>query len=179
MFETGHPAFEKAGFYFGIEMRKAPITKDCLADVAAMKRMIDSNTVCLVASAPEFAFGNYDPVTKVAAIAKSYGIGCHSDCCIGSYINPFIKECGYKLAYEYDFTVPGVTSISCDPHKYGYGPKGCSILMFREKRLREYQFFVSTDWCGGIYATTCFAGSRSGAIVAGTWAAMMKIGRNG
>ena len=72
-----------------------------------------------MASAPEYGFGNYDPVIEIAALAKSYGIGCHCDCCLGSYVNPFIKELGYEMATEFDFKVPGVTTISCDPHKYG------------------------------------------------------------
>lgn len=80
---------------------------------------------------------------------------------------------------EFDFKVPGVTTISCDPHKYGQGPKGCSILMFKEKKLREYQFFVCTDWTGGIYATTGVAGARNGSNIAGNWAALAKLGRNG
>jgi len=75
--------------------------------------------------------------------------------------------------------VPGVTSISCDPHKYAYGPKGCSLLLFREKELRNYQFFSTTEWNGGIYATTCIAGSRPGAVIAGTWASVLKHGRDG
>jgi sphinganine-1-phosphate aldolase len=57
---------------------------------------------------------------------------------LGSYINPFIKELGFKQEYDCSFAVPGVTSISCDPHKYAYAPKGCSLLMFREKKLRDY-----------------------------------------
>lgn len=116
---------------------------------------------------------------KIAALAQSYGIGCHSDCCLGSYVNPFIEELGYKLEYKFDFRVPGVTSISCDPHKYAYGPKGCSILLFREKKTREYQFYCNTTWNGGIYATTCIAGSRPGAVIVGTWASMREMGRNG
>ena len=83
------------------------------------------------------------------------------------------------MAYEFDFTVPGVTSISCDPHKYAYGPKGCSILLFRDKQTRDYQFFCNTEWNGGLYATTCIAGSRPGAVIAGIWASMLKNGRNG
>ena len=90
----------------------------------------------LVASAPEYAYGNYDPVPQIAALAKSYDIGCHVDCCLGSYINPFIKELGFELECENDFSVPGVTSISCDSHKYAYGTKGCSIVMFSDKKLR-------------------------------------------
>jgi len=109
-----------------------------MCDVAAMKRNIDKNTIALVASAPEYAFGNYEPVAEICALAKPYGIGVHVDCCLGSYVNPFIKKLGYKLAYEHDFKVKGVTSMSCDPHKYAYGPKGTSICMFSNKRLREY-----------------------------------------
>jgi len=135
--ETAHCAFDKAGFYFGIEVRRVPMAKDTfLADFEGMKKAVDSNTVCLVASSPEYAFGNFDPVEKIAALAQSWGIGCHSDCCLGSYINPFIEELGYPLAHLFDFRVEGVTTISCDPHKYGYGPKGASILMFRSKKLR-------------------------------------------
>jgi glutamate/tyrosine decarboxylase-like PLP-dependent enzyme len=103
MSETAHAAFDKAGFYYQIEIRKIPITKDFMADFDAMKRAVDKNTICLVASAPEYAYGNYDPVEKIAALAQSWGIGCHSDCCLGSYVNPFIKELGYKQAYDYDF----------------------------------------------------------------------------
>lgn len=177
--ETAHAAFDKAGFYYQIEIRKIPITKDFMADYDAMKRAVDKNTICLVASAPEYAYGNYDPVEKIAALAQSWGIGCHSDCCLGSYVNPFIKELGYKMAYECDFKVPGVTSISCDPHKYAYGPKGCSLALFRDKRTREYQFYVNTTWNGGLYATTCVAGSRPGAVIVGTWASMLKYGKEG
>lgn len=179
MSETAHCAFDKGGFYFGIEIRKVPITKDFKCDVAAMMKAMDSNTICLVASAPEYAFGNYDPVSEIAEIALSAGIGCHSDCCLGSYVNPFIEELGYDLPYGFDFKIPGVTSISCDPHKYAYGPKGCSLLLFREKALRNYQFFSDTQWNGGLYATTCIAGSRPGAVIAGTWASILKHGRNG
>lgn len=177
--ETAHCAFDKAAFYFGFELRKIPLGKDFLADFENMKRAVDSNTVCLVASCPEYAFGTYDPVEKIAALAQSWGIGCHSDCCLGSYINPFIEECGYPLATKFDFRVPGVTSISCDPHKYAYGPKGASICMFRTKKQRNYQLYCNTEWNGGLYATTCIAGSRPGSVIAGTWASMLKFGRNG
>ena len=82
--ETAHAAFDKAGFYFNIEIRKVPIGKDLKADVDAMRRHVDSNTVAIVASCPEYPFGNYDPVQQIAAIAQRYGIGCHLDCCLGS-----------------------------------------------------------------------------------------------
>jgi len=178
MSSTAHPAFDKAGFYLGIEIRKVPHI-NYMVDLEGLKNSVDSNTIALVASAPEYVYGNYDPVGEIAGLAKTRGIGCHVDCCLGSYVNPFITKLGYKLAYEYDFKVPGVTTISCDPHKYAYGPKGAGILMFKDKKMREAQFFTNTLWNGGIYATTCIAGSRPGSVIAGTWASMMKFGVKG
>jgi len=92
---------------------------------------------------------------------------------------PFTEEAGFKIPYLYDFRVPGVTSISSDPHKYCYGPKGFSCLMFRTKELRRLTFKTVTTWSGGMYVTPTMAGSRSGAVIAGTWAAIMKQGRQG
>ncbi len=174
--ETAHAAFDKAGFYFGIEVRKVPLGADLLCDVPAMRNQIDSNTVCLVASSPEYPFGNYDPVPEIASLAERYGVGCHNDVCIG-FINAFAEEAGFSLAYEIDFRVPGVTSISTDLHKYAFGPKGYSVCLFRDRSLRDYQFFTCMDWNGGFYATPSIAGSRPGAVVAGTWAALVSIGR--
>jgi sphinganine-1-phosphate aldolase len=191
--ETAHCAVDKACFYFNIELRKIPVNKDFTADLNGIRKAIDSNTICLFGSAPEYAFGMYDNIQQIAALAMEKGIGCHSDCCLGSYVNPFMEQLGYPITSTpnplkdsidkgqtfVDFRVPGVTSISCDPHKYAYGPKGCSIAMFREKSLREYQLFCNTTWQGGLYCTTCIAGSRPGCTIAGTWASMLKHGVNG
>jgi len=134
---TAHAAFDKAGFLFNIEVRKVPITKDFRMDFKALQRQVDSNTVCLIASSPEYPYGTYDPLPKIAALAKKWGIGCHNDCCLGSFVNPFIKQAGFDVPHDFDFRVPGVTSISCDPHKYGFGPKGVSTALFKTKELRQ------------------------------------------
>ena len=176
---TAHAAFDKGAFYLGVELRKVPVLKDLTADVEGMRRQIDSNTVCIVASAPEYPFGGFDPVPKIAAIAQKYGINCHSDCCLGSFINPFTEEAGFKLPCVYDFRLEGVTSISCDPHKFCYGPKGCSVIMFRTKSLRRGSWLSVAGWAGGMYVTPTLSGSRSGAVITGTWAALLKQGKTG
>ena len=133
----------------------------------------------IVGSCPEYAFGNFDDLHSLSNLALEFGVGLHSDCCLGSFINPFIEEAGFTLPGLFDFRLPGVTSISCDPHKYGYGPKGTSVAMFRSKELRKGVFFGVADWTGGFYATSSMAGSRPGNIIAGTWAAMVKMGKEG
>ena len=131
MSNSAHAAFDKACFYFDIEVRKVPVTKDCKCDLRALKGKIDSNTIAIVASNPDYPYGNYDPTPDIAKLAMKWGIGCHSDCCLGGFINPFVEEAGFRLPNYFDFRVPGVTSISVDPHKYAMGPKGCSVLLFR------------------------------------------------
>ena len=79
----------------------------------------------------------------------------------------------------FDFRLPGVTTISADTHKYGYGLKGTSTLLFRDKELRNSQYFFRTDWTGGKYCSPGMDGSRSGGLLAATWASMVSLGREG
>jgi sphinganine-1-phosphate aldolase len=61
----------------------------------------------------------------------------------------------------------------------GFAPKGNSVLLFRTKKLRQYGYFVTATWPGGVYASPSLAGSRAGSLIAGTWAALMKLGESG
>lgn len=133
----------------------------------------------LVGSCPDYGFGNFDDMQELSKLALKYDIGLHSDCCLGSFVNPFIEKAGFKEPSPFDFRVKGITSISCDPHKYAYGPKGISTLLFRTKELRKTLFFAVSDWTGGFYATPSLAGSRPGNIIAGAWASLMKHGKDG
>ena len=148
-------------------------------DIAGVRSEIDSNTIMIVGSAPDYAFGNFDDIPTLSDMALKYGVGLHVDCCLGSFVVPFIEEAGYKVPYVFDFRLPGVTAMSCDPHKYGYGPKGYSVLLFSKKEIRKAGLFAVSDWSGGFYATPSLAGSRSGAVIAATWASLMKQGKKG
>ncbi|KAA8499174.1 Sphingosine-1-phosphate lyase 1 [Porphyridium purpureum] len=177
--KSAHAAFFKAGAYFGIDVEIVevdPVT--FAADVQAISRKINRDTVALVASAPSFPHGIVDPVREIAALAESRGIGCHVDCCLGSFLIPCVAEVDKSIP-AFDFSVSGVSSISCDPHKYGFAPKGTSVIMYRDAKLRAFQYHVSADWTGGVYATATLAGSRSGALVAGCWAVMTSMGKAG
>mmetsp|Transcript_12467 Transcript_12467/g.37729 ORF Transcript_12467/g.37729 Transcript_12467/m.37729 type:complete len:548 (-) Transcript_12467:175-1818(-) len=177
---TAHAAFDKAGHYFGIEVRHARCTfPEQAVDVAHVRSLIDSNTVALVGSAPQFATGTIDPIEELAELAEARGIGLHVDCCLGGFVVPFMAAAGSPPPHGFDFTVRGVTTISCDPHKYGFAPKGASVVMFRSKELRHHMYTFATEWTGGIYATPTMLGSRPGGVVAATWAAMMRYGEAG
>ena len=175
---TAHAAFMKAGEYFGIEVRRAWCNPNNFfeADVASMERLMDSNTIAIVGSAPQYPHGTMDPIPAIARLASERGVGCHVDGCLGSFLLPFLRE---ELPFAFDFSVTGVTSISCDTHKYAFAPKGSSVLMWRSKTLRQYQYSVCADWEGGLYATPTISGSRCSAAVAGAWATLLHLGEDG
>ena len=177
--ESIHVGVEKGCYYMGVQLRKVSLDRNYRTSAAALEAAIDSNTVALFCSAPDFSLGRMDPITEIASLAASRGVGCHVDSCMGGFIIPFMREKGLKLKEEFDFKVPGVTSISADAHKYGNGPKGLSILMYRTFELRRFQFYQKNDWPGGLYMTTGLHGSRTATSSIGTWAVMMQWGRRG
>ena len=177
--ETAHPAFAKAGHLFGVDMKIAPVDPVTLqVDLEWVRANIDADTVALIGSAPNYGYGTVDPITELGAIALEHRIGLHVDGCLGGFLLPFGRELGYDIP-AFDFTVPGVTTISADTHKYGYALKGTSVLAFADQSLRNSQYFYLTDWSGGKYCSPGMDGSRSGGLLAATWAAMISLGRSG
>jgi sphinganine-1-phosphate aldolase len=178
--ETGHPAFDKACHLFGIEVRTAPVDPvTTTVDLAAMADLVDENTIALMGSACNYPYGTIDPIEELGELAQRRGVGLHVDGCLGGFILPFGQELGVDHIPLFDFRVQGVTSISADTHKYGYAFKGSSTLLFRDKSLRNGQYFFVSGWTGGKYMSPGIEGSRSGGLIAATWAAMVQLGRDG
>ncbi|HLY17323.1 MAG TPA: aspartate aminotransferase family protein [Bryobacteraceae bacterium] len=175
---TAHPAFEKGAWYFGIKLVRVPVGPDLLADVDAMRAQINENTVALVGSAGNYPYGLIDPLERLSALAVEHGIGMHVDGCYGGFMLPWLERLGYPIPL-FDFRLPGVTSMSCDTHKWGYGPKGASVVLYRNRALRRRQYFTVSNWAGGLYGSPTIAGSRSEGISAATWAAMVSLGEEG
>ncbi|GBD85370.1 glutamate decarboxylase alpha [bacterium BMS3Abin02] len=175
---TAHAAFDKAAHYFGVRQVRVQIADDLRADPAAMEAAITSNTILMVGSAPDYPFGQVDPIEDLATIALGRGIGFHVDSCLGGFLVPWMERLGVRVG-RWDFRVPGVTSMSADVHKYGFAAKGASTILYRTPELRRFQFHVTTDWPGGIYASPSMAGTRPGGPIAAAWAALQAIGQDG
>ncbi|MEU0089985.1 aminotransferase class V-fold PLP-dependent enzyme [Kribbella sp. NPDC006257] len=176
---TAHAAFFKAAHYFGVRpivVDVDPVTfKARPGEIAAA---CDDNTVLVVASAPSYAHGVVDPVPEIAALAAERGVRCHVDACIGGWVLPYLRADGVEVA-DFDFAVPGVTSISVDLHKYAYTPKGASILLHRSAELRRPQFFAHADWPGYTMLNSTTQSTKSGAPLAAAWAVVQHIGDDG
>lgn len=176
--ETVHPAFEKAAHYFDMTTVHVKCDNDYRMDVAAAARAITRNTVVIVGSAPQYSHGIVDPIPELSDLALKRGLPLHVDACFGGYMLPWVEHLGYPVP-EWDFRVPGVTSISADIHKYGYGPKGASTLVYRNARYRKYQYFAYARYPGGLFGSPGFAGTRPGNIIAGCWATLQSLGVDG
>jgi glutamate/tyrosine decarboxylase-like PLP-dependent enzyme len=177
--ETAHPAFDKAGHLFGVEVRTVPVDPDTTTvrpEVVAAA--IDDQTIAIIGSACNYPYGTIDPIEALGKVAQEHGVGLHVDGCLGGFILPFGQELGYDIPV-FDFRIPGVTSISADTHKYGYSLKGTSTCLFRDKAYRNSQYFALTGWSGGKYFSPGIEGSRSGGLLAAAWASMVQLGREG
>ena len=175
---TAHPAFEKAAHYFSVKSVRTPVQADFRADVAAAQAAVTPHTILMVGSAPSYPQGIIDPIAELAQIAQGNDILFHVDACVGGFMLPFVRKLGYAVP-DFDFRVPGVTSISVDLHKYAYAAKGASVVLYKNKALRRHQFFVYTDWSGGIYASPTMTGTRPGGAIAAAWAIMNYLGQEG
>lgn len=175
---TLHVAFDKAAHLFGLRVKRARIDANGQADLKHMRRLIDRNTVLLAASAPQYPHGSVDPIGAIGVMAEKRDIPFHVDACFGGFLLPWIEKLGRPIPV-FDFRVPGVTSMSADLHKYGYAAKGASVVVYRSMDLLKHQFFVSTDWPGGIYISPTMAGTRPGGPIAAAWAALNSLGEQG
>jgi glutamate/tyrosine decarboxylase-like PLP-dependent enzyme len=171
---TAHPAFSKAAHYLDVEPIVVPVDGDSYAaDPEAMTTAMDARTCLVVVSAPSYAHGVVDPVERVASAADDRGVACHVDACIGGWMLPFTD------APPFDLRVRGVSSLSVDLHKYGYAPKGVSLLLHRTRDYARHQPFALTSWPGYAVVNTTVLGSKPAAPLAAAWAIGEALGVSG
>ena len=175
---SAHPAFSKAAHFLGMRVTRVPLRADYRADVDVMAAAIGDDTVMLVGSAPQFPHGVFDPIAELADLAKERALWFHVDACVGGFIAPFVRRLGHPIP-DFDFSLPGVTSISADLHKYGFTAKGASTVTFHDQALRPHQIFEFDDWSRGHYASPTFPGTRPGGPIAAAWAVLRYLGEEG
>lgn len=177
---SAHAAVYKAADYFNIKIKRVPVDEHGRMLIGAVKKVLNAKTILIYASAPTYPHGAIDPVTDLAKLALANECCLHVDACLGGFFLPFLNQsaCNSKQSL-FDFQVPGVTSISVDTHKYGFAQKGSSVVLYSSSFLRQFQYTSVSDWSGGLYISPTPAGSRSGGLIAQTWATMLYTGING
>jgi len=176
---TAHACFHKAAHYLGVEVVVVDVDPVTFrADVADARAKMSEDVVLVVGSAPSYAHGVIDPIPELAALAAEHGTLMHVDACVGGCVLPFLRDTGVAVA-PFDFAVPGVTSISLDLHKYGFAPKGISVLLQRRPELRRAQYFACASWTGYAIVNTTTLGSKSVAAIGAAFAVMQHLGKEG
>ncbi|MFI9783756.1 pyridoxal phosphate-dependent decarboxylase family protein [Kitasatospora sp. NPDC051984] len=176
---TAHAAFFKAGRYLKVKVVAVPVDPATFRAVpAAMADACTANTVLVVASAPSYAHGVVDPVHEIAADAAERGLPCHVDACVGGWLLPWLAEAGAPVP-EFDLSVPGVTSLSCDLHKFGYTPKGASVLLFRDRSMRLAAYFACAQWPGYPVVNSTVQSGKGAGPLAAAWATLQALGADG
>lgn len=176
--DTAHPAFNKAAHFMDLEVARVPTRADFRADVSAMAEAIDERTIMIVGSAPSFSHGVMDPIEALGRLAIERGQWLHVDACVGGYFAPFARLAGYSVP-PFEFSVPGVTSMSADLHKLGFAAKPASTVLYRSREYFQHQAFRFDDWPRGAYNTPNVTGTRPGGAVAAAWATLKYLGRDG
>jgi glutamate/tyrosine decarboxylase-like PLP-dependent enzyme len=176
---SAHPAFSKACHYLGVKLVRIPLGPDYRANIEAMAAAITTNTVALVGSAPCWPYGLYDSIEELSELAQARDLWLHVDACVGGYLAPFVAKAGYPVP-RWDFSLPGVKSISADLHKYAYAAKPASTIAWRSADLQEkYHYYSPSDWPGSPYITQAVAGSRPIGPVAAAYAVLNRLGEEG
>lgn len=177
--ETAHAAFQKACHYLGLRPVIVPVDpRSFRADAAAMREAVTDQTVLLVGSAISYAHGVVDPIGEIGALALERDLLLHVDGCMGGFLLPYFRRLGGDFP-DFDWTVPGVTSISMDLHKYAFAAKGASTILFRDKGLRKYAMYACSNWTGYTVINPTVQSTKSAGPIAGAWAALHFLGDDG
>jgi len=176
---TAHASFYKAAHYLNVTPVVTPVHDDSFrADVQAMRDAVTENTILLVGSAPSYAHGVIDPIEEIGKLAREKNLLYHVDACVGGIHLSYMRKMGLDVP-RFDFTVPGVTSLSVDLHKYGYAAKGASVILYRNKDLRKHQMFACSRWTGYTVVNPAVTSSKTGGPMAAAWAVMNYLGDKG
>nr|WP_295161864.1 tyrosine decarboxylase MfnA [uncultured Methanobrevibacter sp.] len=174
--ESAHFSFKKAADMLNLNIVEAKLDENYKIDVDALKDVISDKTVAIVAIAGTTELGLIDPIEEISQIAHENNIYFHVDAAFGGFSIPFLKEIGYDLPV-FDFSLPGVCSITVDPHKMGLAPIPAGGIIFRKE---EYLNVMAVD---SPYLTvktqSTVVGTRIGASSAATYAIMKYFGREG
>lgn len=172
---TAHAAFQKAAHLFDLALDLVPVDPETGAVLAeSITARLAPDVAIAVVGAPSYPFASLDPIREIATHTADRGISLHVDACIGGFALPW-----WPGLPPWDFRLPGVTSLSADLHKYGYAPKGASILLQRGRDRHAAQYFATTRWPGYPVVNPTLLGSKPAGPLAAAWAIVRLLETDG
>lgn len=174
--QSAHFSFKKAADMLNLKIVEVKLDDNFKIDVESLKKIISSKTVAIVAIAGTTELGLVDPIEEISEVAYKNNIYFHVDAAFGGFSIPFLKKLGYDFP-KFDFSLPGVCSITVDPHKMGLAPIPAGGIIFRSD---EYLDVMAVD---SPYLTiktqSTIVGTRLGAASVATYAIMKYFGKDG
>ena len=175
---SSHYSFDKAADLLGLKIVRARLNNRFQVDVEAVEKAINSNTIAIVGIAGTTGLGVVDPISELSDVAVEKDLYLHVDAAFGGFVLPFLKELGFNVP-DFDFSLPGVCSITIDPHKMGLAPIPSGGILFRNEKLRKAIAWNVSYLAGGETEQATFVGTRSGASVISVWALLKHLGKEG
>lgn len=175
---SAHCSFDKASDLLGLKIVKVKLNDRFQVDVGAVKKAVNPKTIAVVGIAGTTGLGAVDPIDELSELALEKNLYFHVDAAFGGFVLPFLKDLGYSVP-DFDFAVPGVCSITVDPHKMGLAPIPAGGLLFRNENLRKTVSWDIPYLSGGETEQATLVGTRSGASAIAVWTVMKLLGREG
>jgi tyrosine decarboxylase/aspartate 1-decarboxylase len=176
--EAAHFSFDKAASLMDLELRKLPVDYAHRISLSAFEKALDGDVMAAVGIAGTTGLGMVDPIPEMAGIAAARGIYFHVDAAFGGFVLPFLEEAGYE-SRPFDFSIPGVSSITIDPHKMGRAPIPAGCILYRNEEIAGISRTDVGYLSGGKTSHQTIVGTRPGAAGAAVWAALRRFGREG
>jgi tyrosine decarboxylase/aspartate 1-decarboxylase len=175
---SAHYSFEKASDLLNLKLVKIRLNSRYQMDVKAAEKAITPKTVAIVGLAGSTGLGVVDPIRELSEIASEHNVYLHVDAAFGGFVLPFLKELGYK-PLDFDFSLPGVCSVTVDPHKMGLAPIPAGGILFRDAKMIEAVSMKVPYLAEGEMKQSTLLGTRSAASAVAVWALLKHLGRAG
>ena len=175
---SAHYSFDKAADLLSLKTVKVGLNSRFQVDTKAVEKAVNSSTIAIVGVAGTTGLGVVDPISELSEIAVKKDLYLHVDAAFGGFVLPFLEELGFSVP-DFDFSLPGVCSITIDPHKMGLAPIPAGGILFRDERLRKAVAWNVSYLAGGESEQATIVGTRSGASVVAVWALLKHFGTEG
>ncbi len=174
--ESAHFSFKKAEDILGLKLIQAPLDEEYKISTDFVQDNITKNTVAIVGVAGSTELGKVDPIPILSDIAEDKDVHLHVDAAFGGFVIPFLRKHNYDFP-DFDFGLPGVDSITIDPHKMGLAPIPSGCILFRNNKILE-EMEVNTPYL--TYKTqSTIVGTRLGASAAAVYGLINYLGYEG
>jgi tyrosine decarboxylase / aspartate 1-decarboxylase len=172
--ESCHFSFEKAAALLNLKLIRIPLNGDFKVRTDLVANAISKNTMAIVGIAGSTPLGVTDDIVTLSNLAIEHNVYLHVDAAFGGFVLPFLNS-----HPQFDFSLPGVSSITIDPHKMGRSVIQSGCILYRNSDIFDAVQIHVNYLSGGRTVHNTLLGTRSGASIAASWGIYNYLGAKG